>query len=52
MIRKCTDENIYDEELEKVINPFYNNYHTYIIAYVIPEVVTFYIANSYSRNAM
>lgn len=52
MIRKCTDEDISDEELEKVIDPFYDNYHEYIITYVIPEVIAFYIASSYSRNAM
>ena len=52
MIRKCTDEDISDEELDKVINPFYDNYHEYIITYVIPEVIAFYIASSYSRNAM
>lgn len=52
MIRKCTDENISDEELEKVINPFYDNYHEYIITYVMPEVIAYYIANSYYRNAM
>ena len=47
MIRKCTDEDISDEELEKVINPFYDNYHEYIITYVMPEVISFYIASSY-----
>ncbi len=52
MIRKCTDEDISDEELEKVINPFYDNYHEYIITYVMPGVIAFYIASSYSRNAM
>lgn len=52
MIRKCTDEDISDEELEKVINPFYDNYHEYIITYIMPEVIAFYIASSYSRNAM
>ena len=52
MIRKCTDEDISDEELEKVINPFYDNYHEYIITYVMPEVIAFYIASSYSRSAM
>ena len=52
MIRKCTDEDISNEELEKVINPFYDNYHEYIITYVMPEVIAFYIASSYSRNAM
>ena len=52
MIRKCTDKDIFDEELEKVINPFYDNYYEYIITYVMPEVIAFYIASSYSRNAM
>lgn len=52
MIRKCTDEDISDEELEKVINPFYDNYHEYIITYVMPEVIAFYIASSFSRNVM
>ena len=52
MIRKCPDEDISDEELEKVINPFYDNYHEYIITYVMPEVIAYYIANSYYRNAM
>ena len=52
MIRKCTDEDISDEELEKVIDPFYDNYHEYIITYVMPEVIAFYIASSFSRNAM
>lgn len=52
MIRKCTDEDISNEELEKVINPFYDSYHEYIIIYVMPEVIAFYIASSFSRNAM
>ena len=52
MIRKCTDEDISDEELEKVINPFYDNYNEYIITYVMPEVIAFYIASFFSRNAM
>lgn len=52
MIRKCTDEDISDEELEIVINPFYDNYHEYIITYVMPEVIAFYIASFLSRNAM
>lgn len=52
MIRKCTDEDISDEELQKVINPFYDNYHEYIITYVMHEVIAFYVASSYSRNAI
>lgn len=52
IIRKSTDEDISDEELEKVINPFYDNYHEYTITYVMPEVIAFYIASSFSGNAM
>lgn len=52
MIRKCTDEDISDEELKNVINTFYDNYHEYIITYVMPEVIAFYIASSFSRNAI
>ena len=52
MIRKCTDEDISDEELEKVINPFYDNYHEFVITYIMPETIAFYIASSYSKNAM
>ena len=52
MIRKCTDEDISDEELKKVINPFYDNYHEYIITYVMPEVIAIYIASFFIRNAM
>lgn len=51
MLRKCNDD-ISDEELEKVINPFYDNYHVYIITYFMPEVIAFYIASFFSRNAM
>ena len=52
MIRKCTDEDISDEKLEKIIDPFYDNYHEFVITYVIPETIAFYISSSYSRNAM
>ncbi len=52
MIRKSTDEDISDKELDTIINPFYDNYHEFIIDYVMPEVIAYYIANSYYRNAM
>ena len=52
MIRKCTDEDISDEELEKVIDPFYDNYYEFVTTYIMPETIAFYIASSYSRNAM
>lgn len=52
MLRKCTDEDISDEECEKVIDPFYENYDSYLEEYVIPEVIAFYIASSFYRNVM
>ena len=52
MLRKCTDEDISDEECEKVIEPFYDNYDSYLEEYVMPEVIAFDIANSYYRKAM
>ena len=52
MLRKCTDEDINDEKCEKVIDPFYENYDNYLEEYVVPEVIAFYIANSFYRNAM
>ena len=52
MLRKCTDEDISDEECKNVIDPFYNNFNEYVITYVMPEVIAFYIASSYYRNAM
>lgn len=52
MLRKSTDEDISDKECEKIINPFYDNYHTFIEEYVMPEVIAYYLANSFYRNAM
>ena len=52
MLRKCTDEDISDEECEKIIDPFYDNYHTFVEEYVMPEVIAYYLANSFYRNTM
>lgn len=52
MLRKCTDEDISDEECKNVIDPFYDNFDEYVITYVMPEVIAFYIASSYYRNAV
>lgn len=51
-LRKCTDEDISDEECETVIEPFYENYDSYLEEYVVPEVIVFYIASSFYRNAI
>ena len=37
MLRKC---------------PFYDNYDIYLEEYVVPEVIAFYIASSFIKNAM
>lgn len=38
MLRKSTDEDINDEECEKVINPFYDNHHTFVKEDIMPLV--------------
>lgn len=48
MIRKCTDEDISDEECEKVIDPFYDKFGGICYSWII----AFYIASSFYRNAM
>lgn len=52
MIRKCTNEDISDEECRNVIDPFYDNFDEYVVNYIMPEVIAFYIASSFYRNAM
>lgn len=51
MIRKSVDD-ISDDDVEKILIPFANNTDEFINEYVIPEVVAFYIANAFYRNAM
>lgn len=38
--------------MESKISTFYNNFSKYMIKYIIPDVVAFYIANSYIRNCL
>lgn len=45
-------EDITDKEFEEILLPFYNNYNKYIINFVIPETIAFYLANGYSRNCL
>ena len=52
MIRKSTDEDISEEEYLKIIAPFNDNYHEFLEIYVLPEIIAFYIANSFYRNSM
>lgn len=41
MLRKSTDKDISNEELETIINPFYDNYHDYVEEYVILKLLIF-----------
>ena len=52
MIRKTTNEDISDDEFESVLKPFLNDYDNFIYSYVMPEIITYYIANTFNRNAM
>ena len=45
-------EDITDKEFEEILLPFYNNYNDYLIKFIIPEAVAFYLANGYSRNCL
>ena len=45
MLRKCTNEDISDEECKNVIDPFYDNFDEYVVTYIMPEVIAFYIAS-------
>lgn len=43
-------EDITDKEFEEILLPFYNNYNAYLINFVIPDTIAFYLANGHSRN--
>ena len=52
MIRKNTTGDISDEEYNKILKPFNDCYSDFVISYIMPEVIAYYIANSFYRNAM
>lgn len=45
-------EDISDKEFEEILLPFYNNYNEYLIKFVIPEAIAFYLTNGYIRNCL
>ena len=45
-------KDITDKEFEEILLPFYNNYNEYLIKFVIPDAVSFYLANGHSRNCL
>ena len=52
MIRENINGDISDEEFEKLLKPFSDNYNEYLESYIMPEVIAYYIANSYYRHSM
>ena len=52
MIRKNIGGDISEEEFEKVLKPFIDDYDNSVYSYILPEVIAYYLANSYYRNSM
>ncbi len=52
MFRKTVNGNISDEDFKKILILFNNNYDEFLENYIMPEVIAFYIANSFYRDAM
>lgn len=52
MFRKTVNGNITDEDFKKILILFNDNYDEFLEDYIIPEVIAFYIANSFYRDAM
>ena len=52
MIRKNTSGDISDEEFGQVLKPFLEDYDNFVLSYIMPEVIAYYIANSYYRGSM
>ena len=44
--------DITEKEWNQKYLPFYNNFSKYMINYIIPDTITFYLANSFSRNCL
>lgn len=45
-------EDITGKEFEEILLPFYNNYNEYLIKFVIPDAIAFYLANGHARNCL
>ena len=44
--------DITDKEFEEIYLPFYNNVNDHLNNYVIPDLISFYLANEYSRHCL
>lgn len=52
MFRKTVNGDITDEDFKKILIPFNDNYDEFLEDYIMTEVIAFYIANSFYRDAM
>ena len=52
IIRNTINGDISDDEFEAVLKPFLDDYDNFIYSYVMPEIIAYYIANSFNRNSM
>ena len=52
MFRKTVNGDINDKDFKKILIPFNDNYDEFLENYIMPEVIAFYIANSFYRDAM
>ena len=52
MFRKTVNGDISDKDFKKILVPFNDNYDEFLENYIMPEVIAFYIANSFYRDAM
>lgn len=52
MFRKTVNDNITNEDFKKILIPFNDNYDEFLEDYIMPEVIAFYIANSFYREAI
>ncbi len=52
MFRETVNGDISDEDFKKILIPFNDNYNDFLENYIMPEVIAFYIANSFYRDAM
>lgn len=52
MIWKTTNVHINDDKAETILKSFLDDYDNFIYSYIMPEIIAYYIANSYYRGSM
>ena len=52
MFRKTNNGDLVMKKFNTILKPFLDNYDKYIESYIMSEIIAYYIANSYYKNAM